>query len=80
MVLKSYEAIYDGQVIRPDEPLKLEPNTRIRITVTPVKVKPGAIKKNSFLAVARALKLSGPTDLAENLDDYLYGGKNTDEA
>lgn len=78
MVLKTIEAIYDGQVIRPDAPLKLEPNTRVRITVTPVK--PARGKKKSFLETARSLKLKGPTDLAENLDDYLYGGKNTDEA
>lgn len=78
MVLKTFEAIYDGQVIRPDVPLKLEPNTRIRITITPVK--PAHSKKNSFLATARALKLKGPTDLAENLDEYLYGGKAADEA
>ncbi len=78
MVLKTIEAIYDGQVIRPETPLKLEPNTRVRITVTPVKVARG--KKKSFLATARALKLQGPTDLAENLDEYLYEGKNADEA
>jgi predicted DNA-binding antitoxin AbrB/MazE fold protein len=78
MVLKTIEAMYDGQVIRPDVPLKLEPNTRIRVTVT--LVKPVRSKKSSFLMTARALKLKGPTDLAENLDEYLYGGKNTDEA
>jgi hypothetical protein len=77
MVLKTFEAFYDGQVIRPDVPLKLEPNTRIRITITPVK--PAHRKKKSFLATARALKLKGPTDLAENLDEYLYGGKTTNE-
>jgi hypothetical protein len=78
MVLKTIEATYDGQVIRPDAPLKLEPNTRVRITVMPVK--PARGTKKSFLATARALKLKGPTDLAENLDEYLYGGKSTDEA
>jgi predicted DNA-binding antitoxin AbrB/MazE fold protein len=78
MVLKTIEALYDGQVIRPDAPLTLEPNTRVRITVTPVKSTRG--KKKSFLATARSLKLKGPTDLAENLDDYLYGGKRADEA
>ncbi|MEI6291791.1 MAG: hypothetical protein WCP19_15330 [Chloroflexota bacterium] len=77
MVLKPIEAVYDGQVIRPDLPLKLEPNTRIRITVTTIK--PANAKKNSFLATARRLKLKGPTDLAENLDDYLYSGKSIDE-
>jgi len=78
MVLKTIEAVYDGQVIRPDAPLTLEPNTRVRITVTPVK--PARGRKNSFLATARSLKLKGPTDLAENLDDYLYGGRSADEA
>jgi predicted DNA-binding antitoxin AbrB/MazE fold protein len=78
MVLKTIEAIYDGQVLRPDTPLKLEPNTRVRITVTPVKRVRS--KKNSFIKTARSLKLKGPADLAENLDEYLYGGKKTDEA
>ena len=78
MVLKTIEAIYDGQVIRPDLPLQLEPNTRIRITVRTVK--PVRAQTNSFLATARSLKLKGPTDLAENLDDYLYSGKSIDEA
>ncbi|MCX6081260.1 MAG: antitoxin family protein [Chloroflexi bacterium] len=78
MVLQTIEAIYDGQVIRPDLPLQLEPNTRIRITVRTVK--PVRAQRNSFLATARSLKLKGPTDLAENLDDYLYGGKSIDVA
>lgn len=69
MVLKTIEATYDGQVIRPDAPLKLEPNTRVRITVTPVK--PARSAKKSFIETARSLKLTGPTDLTENLDSYL---------
>ncbi|MFO7586171.1 MAG: antitoxin family protein [Anaerolineales bacterium] len=77
MVLKTIEATYDGQVIRPDSPLKLEPNTRVRITVTPVKATRG--KQKSFLATARALKLNAPADLAENLDEYLYGTKKSNE-
>lgn len=77
MVLKPIEAIYDGQVIRPDLPLKLEPNTRIRITITTVK--PARTKRNSFLATARAFKLKSPIDLAENLDEYLYSGKSMGE-
>ena len=77
MVLKTIEATYDGQVLRPDLPLKLEPNTRVRITVTPVKT--ARRKKKSFLETARSLKLNAPPDLAENLDEYLYGGKKADE-
>ena len=30
---KTLEAIYDGEVLRPDEPLDIEPNTRIQITI-----------------------------------------------
>ena len=77
MVSKIIEATYDGKVIRPDLPLKLEPNTRVRITVTPVRTARG--KTKSFLETARSLKLNAPADLAENLDEYLYGGKKADE-
>ena len=73
MVIDIIDAVYDGQVIRPDLPLKLEPNTRIRITVKTIKKT--RTKKSSFLATDRSLKLQGPTDLSENLDEYLYGGK-----
>ena len=27
------EATFDGQVLRPDKPLDLEPNTRVRVTI-----------------------------------------------
>jgi len=33
---KTLEAIFDGEVLRPDEPLKLEPNTRVRLTIESV--------------------------------------------
>ena len=35
-MVKTIEAIFDGTVLRPAEPLELEPNTRVRITVESV--------------------------------------------
>ncbi|MDQ3685130.1 MAG: antitoxin family protein [Acidobacteriota bacterium] len=30
---KTLEATYDGETLRPDEPLDLKPNTRVRLTI-----------------------------------------------
>lgn len=30
---KTLEAMFDGEVLRPDEPLEILPNTRVRITL-----------------------------------------------
>jgi predicted DNA-binding antitoxin AbrB/MazE fold protein len=30
---KSIEAVFDGETLRPDEPLELPPNTRVRVTI-----------------------------------------------
>lgn len=70
---KTIEAIYDGEVLRPEEPLELQPNTRVRITIetsTPAKPKPP-----SFLHTARALNLEGPSDWSARIEEYLYGNQ-----
>ena len=36
-------AVYDGEVLRPEEPVQLEPNTRVRVTVEPVERTPMAL-------------------------------------
>jgi hypothetical protein len=75
-------ATFDGQVLRPEEPIALAPNTRVRITIEPdVEPEPPKPKTGgSFLKVARTLKLEGPPDWSERLDDYLYGGFVDDES
>jgi predicted DNA-binding antitoxin AbrB/MazE fold protein len=74
---KILEATFDGAVFRPDEPVELQPNTRVQIVVT---VKPTPEQKpKSFLQVARSLRLQGPVDWSSRLDDYLYGGAKLDE-
>jgi len=69
-MVKTIDAVFDGTVFRPSEPVSLDPNTRVQITIettTP------AAEGTSFLQVASELKLEGPSDWSANLDEYLYG-------
>jgi hypothetical protein len=73
-VSHTFDAVFDGEVFRPDDHIELEPNTRVRVTVetiSPSPTKPAG--PYSFLRVARSLKIEGPPDWSENLDEYLYG-------
>jgi hypothetical protein len=74
---QTIEAWFDGDVFRPEEPVTLTPNTRVRITLEAV----GTEEEQpiSFLRVARDLKLDGPPDWSANVDQYLYGKLHTDE-
>jgi len=69
-MVKTIEALFDGAVFRPVEPITLKPNTRVRITVETPSL---AREKRSFLQVASSLKLDGPPDWSANLEEYLYG-------
>ena len=69
---KIIEALFDGVAFRPDEPLELPPNTRVRLTI---ESSTSAGKPGSFLRTAGALDLSGPRDWSSNLETYLYGQK-----
>lgn len=68
---KTLEAIFDGKVLRPDEPIELEPNTRVRLTIESLDTSEKQPK--SFLQTALALNLQGPSDWSARLDEYLYG-------
>jgi predicted DNA-binding antitoxin AbrB/MazE fold protein len=68
---QTMEAIFDGEVIRPEEPIELEPNTRVRIIIEAVE-RSGAGTR-SFLRTARSLHLEGPSDWSARFEDYLYG-------
>jgi predicted DNA-binding antitoxin AbrB/MazE fold protein len=58
---KTLEAIFDGEVLRPDEPLELAPGTRVRITIETTDDNT-QLPPASFLQTARELKLEGPPD------------------
>jgi predicted DNA-binding antitoxin AbrB/MazE fold protein len=68
---QTLEAIFDGEVLRPDQPINLEPNTRVRVTIEPADT--SNKKAKSFLQTARSLQLEGPPDWSARLEDYLYG-------
>ena len=56
-MVQTVEARFDGTVLRPDTPLPLEANTRIRVTVETLPAE--AQRPRSFLQTARSLKLEG---------------------
>ena len=67
---KTVEAFFDGEVLRPVEPLELQPNTRVRIRIETSESKG---TPRSFLRTARSLNLEGPSDWSERIEEYLYG-------
>ena len=73
-MVHTIEAVFDGTVLRPDEPLRIEANTRVRITVETLPVQES--RPRSFLRTARSLRLEGPADWSANLDEYLYGSND----
>ncbi len=76
-MVKTIEAVFDGQVLRPEAPLALEPNTRVRLTIETVE--PSRGKAKSFLDTARSLNVDGPPDWSMNIEAYLYDGKSENE-
>lgn len=74
---KTVEAIFDGEVLRLKEPLELEPNTVVQVTINTVEETER--KPYLFFEVASSLNLEGPADWSERLEDYLYGHYLPDE-
>lgn len=64
---QTVDAVFDGSVFRPDQPIDLEPNTRVRLTIQ--ESTNSAQKTKSFLEVALSLNLEGPPDWSSRLDD-----------
>jgi hypothetical protein len=52
---RTLHGVFDGEVLRLDEPVGLEPNTRVRITIEAPDTE--AVKTRSFLQTARSLNL-----------------------
>lgn len=63
-------AIFDGKALLPEEPIRLEPNTRVHVTIKTIQK--SEIKTHSFLQTARSLNLRGPSDWSDRFEDYLY--------
>lgn len=69
------EATFDGEVFRPDEKVDLEPNTKVKLQLV-VKKKEKTGEPNSFINYVRSVSIDAPPDFAQNIDEYLYGGKS----
>lgn len=75
-MLRMIDAVYDGKVFRPTEPVRLRPNTRVKIIL---EIEEEVIEEpKSFLQTARSLNLEGPAKRARNIDSHLYGDKAGD--
>jgi predicted DNA-binding antitoxin AbrB/MazE fold protein len=69
------DATFDGEVFRPSQPVQLEPNTQVRLTVessSSETTRPKLGEPYSSLKFAASLKLSGPADWSANIAKYLY--------
>ncbi len=64
------DVTFDGEVLRPHEPLELEPNRTYRIQIEPAHSKRES--QNSLLRILDLARDFGLTDLAEQHDHYLY--------
>ncbi len=69
--MKTVSVVYDGHVLRPEEPLDLEPNKRYRIVIQTAQVMD---EEDAWDVLDRMTgSLEGPGDWSVELDHYLYG-------
>ena len=69
---KTLTAIFDGDVLRPDSPLNLQPNTRLVITIQSVEQPAG--QENAWdVLEAMTGTVEAPSDWSNQHDHYLYG-------
>jgi hypothetical protein len=72
----TFTAVYDGEVFRPSIQPHITPNTRVQITI---ETNETAQKNLSFLETAMNLRLEGPSDWSEKIEEYLYGNGEVNE-
>lgn len=65
-------AVFDGDVLRPDSPLNLEPNTRYVITIQSVE-QPVTLENAWDVLEAMTGTVEAPRDWSSEHDHYLYG-------
>ncbi len=68
---KTLHVTFDGEVLRPEESMDLEPNASYIITIEQKE----PVKSQSLWSVLNNLTgtVEGPTDWSEEHDHYLYG-------
>jgi hypothetical protein len=75
-------ATYDGSKFIPDEPLPLEPGTRVVLTVRAVGDEQIGVQPSeavSFFDTALSMDLDGPPDWSTRIVHYMYGSDYADQ-
>lgn len=71
---RTVRAVFDGQALWPEEPIGIEPDTRVMLTIKVAEKKSvGRVGRRSFLETALSLKLEGPSHGSRRMEKYLYG-------
>ena len=68
---QTLKVLYDGETLRPEEPLNLEPNEHYIVTIKDTKLREKPSNRTLGKILERTTDL-GISDLAENHDHYLY--------
>lgn len=86
---EDHYATFDGEVFRPDGPVDMEPNTRVRIIVevesdSAAETEPREMQAEgddpyAFLRILREANLDGPPDWSERFHYYMYGDDSRSE-
>ena len=75
-MISSVEAIYENGVFRPLSEISLPEGRRVQIALSPI----GGEESDSAYNLSDLAEETGITDLATNIDHYLYGlPKQSDE-
>ncbi len=75
---RTLTAVFDGEVLRPDDTLDLKPNARYRVTVEDEVVI--AEEQSAWDVLAQlASTVDAPADWATEHDHYLYGSPKRGE-
>jgi hypothetical protein len=74
-MMRTVDMIFDGEVLRPEQPLDLQPNDRYRVTIEPAAepASPPDGMPDLFRWIIANARDLGVDDLAEQHDHYLYG-------
>ena len=71
---RTVHVVFDGEVLRPDEPLDLVPNGRYRVIVESVEDEQPAQEPGMLDDIVELVEdLDLPPDFAQQHDHYLYG-------
>ncbi len=74
---KTLHAIFDGNVLRPEESIDLELNVRYLVTI---ELKEDTVQQNLWDTLKKfSGKVEGPEDWSKEHDHYLYGVPKRDK-